>query len=105
MDRAGCTTPARRLVAAAGLLVMAGCIVVPRTQQIYDADCQVMRHSMTLEAGVVGNLGGCRANECAALLATYGIVAAASLVVSGSIVVVGNVVYWIERQGPCPTRG
>jgi hypothetical protein len=84
-------------------LLLAACVAVPRTTEYYDEQCQVESRYMTLEAEQVGTLGGCANNDCAALLAAYGIVAAASVVVSGSVVVVGNVVYWVERRAACLT--
>ena len=35
------------------------------------------------------------------MLASAGLVTAASAVVSGSIALVGNVIYWFEKQGRC----
>jgi hypothetical protein len=81
--------------------LLAGCIMVPVTHEVYDRDCQVNAHHMTLEAVQVGAIAHCRGDECAALLVFVGATAAASAVVSGSIVVVGNVVYWFEKQGRC----
>ena len=80
---------------------VAGCIVVPQTQAVYDPDCKVMTHQVTLETAVLGGFTRCYGDGCAAMLATLGFVTAASVVVSGSIAVVGNAVYWIERQGNC----
>jgi hypothetical protein len=82
-------------------LLTAGCIVVPQTQAVYDPDCKVMTHQVTLETAVVGGFTRCAGDGCAAMLATMGFVTAASVLVSGSIAVVGNAVYWIERQGQC----
>ncbi len=76
-------------------------MVVPRTDSVYDAGCQMQRRQMTLEVHQVGAFGGCSNDGCTALLVAAGVVAAASAVVSGSIAVVGNMVYWIERQGQC----
>ncbi len=90
-----------RLVLVTGLGVLAGCIVVPQTQAVYDPDCKVMTHQVTLETAVMGGFTHCSGDACAAMLATLGFVTAASVVVSGSIAVVGNAVYWIERQGSC----
>ena len=52
----------------------------------------------------IGGLHNCGGDACAALLASLGVVAAASAVVSGSIVIVGNIVYWFERQQGCPAN-
>lgn len=89
------------LLGLLGLCCLAGCIMVPVTHEVYDRDCQVNAHHMTLEAVQVGAIARCRGDECAAMLVFVGATAAASAVVSGSIVVVGNVVYWFEKQGRC----
>lgn len=83
------------------VFVLAGCVVVPRTVENYDPQCQVVARHMTLEAWQVASLGGCSNEGCVVLLAAAGVTAAASAVVSGSIAVVGNAVYWLERQGRC----
>jgi hypothetical protein len=85
--------------ALAGLLT--ACVVVPRTDTVFDPDCQMHRRQMTLEVQQIGVFRGCVNDGCAALLVGAGVVVAASAVVSGSIAVVGNVVYWIEQQGQC----
>ncbi len=91
----------KALCAAALAATLAGCIMVPVTREVYDRDCQVNAHHMTLEAVQVGAIARCQGDEGAALLVFVGATAAASAVVSGSIVVVGNVVYWFEKQGRC----
>ena len=88
----------RTLAAAARLLsplLLAACIVVPRTTTSYDPNCSVATRHVELEAKQIALLGSCRdGGECTALLVVTGVVGAASAVVSGSIYVVGNVVYW-----------
>ncbi len=83
------------------LPVLAGCIVVPQTREVYDPECRVLTRQMTLEAAYVGGFQRCGGEGCLALLTAAGAVTAASAVVSGSIALVGNVVYWFERQGQC----
>lgn len=90
-------TAAALLLALAG----AGCIVVPQTREVYDADCRVLTRQVTLEVAVVGGLHSCAGDACLAMLVSAGVVTAASAVVSGSIALVGNVAYWFERQGRC----
>ena len=80
---------------------LTACIVVPRTTQTYDPDCQIYVRQMTLEAQQIGYFAGCANDGCVVLLATAGVIAAGSAVVSGSIAVVGNVVYWAEKQQRC----
>jgi hypothetical protein len=83
-------------------LLLEACIVVPRTVTAYDPECRTYTHQMTLEVAVLGGFQNCAGDACAALLASLGVVAAASAVVSGSIVLAGNMVYWFERQQGCP---
>ena len=90
-------------VCGALLLLLAGCIVVPRSTQVYDPQCRAYVKQVVLEAEVIGAIGHCSNDGCAVMLASMGIVSAASAVVSGSVAVIGNIVYWAERQGRCPT--
>lgn len=83
-------------------LVLAGCIVVPRTADVYDPACRTYVRQMVLETTVVGGMGACHNEGCAVMLASLGIISAATAVVSGSVALVGNIVYWVERQGQCP---
>lgn len=97
--------PLHRKAAALRTALMAasltGCIVVPQTQTVYDPDCKMHVHQVTLEAAYLGGFQRCYGDGCVAMLAAVGVVTAASVVVSGSIAIVGNIVYWIERQGRC----
>lgn len=86
------------------MLVLAGCIVVPQTQSVYDPECRTVTRQVTLEAAYIGGFHSCAGEGCVAMLAAAGFVTAASVVVSGSIAIVGNVAYWLERQGRCPGR-
>jgi len=83
------------------VLLLPGCIYLPRTTVVYDQDCRIEARHMTLEMTQIGALGHCSGSQCAQLLVAAGAVAAASAVVSGSIVVTGNIVYWFEKQGRC----
>ena len=98
--------PLRCLAASLRMALMAaslaGCIVVPQTQMVYDPECKMHTRQVTLEAAYLGGFQRCYGDGCVAMLAAAGVVTAASVVVSGSIAIVGNVVYWIERQGRCP---
>lgn len=101
------TMPRRlvRALAALAVWALAGCVVVPVTRDVYDPDCRLMRREVTLEAAMLGQFHSCSGQECSALLATLGVVSAATLVVSGSLAVVGNVVYWLEHEANCRRRG
>ncbi|MDE1929217.1 MAG: hypothetical protein KGI36_18725, partial [Burkholderiales bacterium] len=70
---------------AAALLaaLLAGCIVVPQTREVYDAGCRVTTKEITLQTAVVGQLAGCRGDGCLAVLTAVGVITAASAVVSG----------------------
>lgn len=94
--------PTRAASVLAATWLLAGCVVVPRTADVYDPHCQTYVKQVVLEAEVIGAIGGCHNDGCAVMLASMGIIAAASAVVSGSIAVVGNIVYWAERRGQCP---
>lgn len=97
-------TPGRRSTALllAAVLGLQACIVVPRTTTRYDPDCQLVSRHVELEVTQIAALGICHSGpECSAVLATAGVVTAASAVISGSIAIVGNVAYWLERQGQC----
>ncbi len=82
-------------------LLLSACVVVPRTEIVFDDDCKILRRQMVLDVHQIGYFGGCANEGCATLLVATGVVAAASAVVSGSIAVVGNAVYWLERRGQC----
>ena len=90
-----------RCVVLLTALFLQSCIVVPRTETVYDEQCQTYARQMTLTPVQLGYFGSCAGRDCAYLLAALGAVAAASLVVSGSIAVAHNTVYWVEKQGKC----
>jgi len=90
-----------RAIALSLAATLSACVYVPRTTEVYDAQCQILARYMTLDMQQVGGFGGCSNQGCAVLLVTLGAVTMASAVVSGSIVVAGNVVYWFERRGQC----
>lgn len=87
-----------RLLAAC---LLSSCVVVPRTEIVFDDECKVLRRRMVLDMHQIGVFGGCSNDGCVALLVGAGVVTAGSAVVWGSIAMVGNVVYWLERQGQC----
>lgn len=91
--------------AGGAALALAGCIVVPRTADVYDPHCGTYVRQVVLEAEVVGAIGHCHNDGCAAMLAAMGIISAASAVVSGSVAIAGNIAYWVERRGRCPDPG
>ena len=99
--------PARPLLALAltsGLCaLLGGCIVVARSADVYDPTCRTAVKQVVLETEVVGAIGGCRNDGCLVMLASMGIVSAASAVVAGSVAIVGNIAYWVERGGQCPS--
>ena len=101
------TRPALVRRAAAALAVLAalslgGCIVVARTADVYDPTCRTYIKQVVLEAEVIGAIGHCHNESCGVMLASMGIISAASALVAGSVAIVGNIVYWAERKGRCP---
>ena len=95
---------AERAVCWAAAALLAGCIVLPQTETVYDPDCKMHTRQVTLQAAYLGGFQSCAGEGCAAMLATMGIVTAASVVVSGSIALIGNVVYFMELQARCQRR-
>ncbi|MBK7061747.1 MAG: hypothetical protein IPH51_15005 [Rubrivivax sp.] len=93
--------------ALAGLLglLLAGCIVLPRSAEVYDPQCRTYVKQVVLEAAEIGGIGHCVNDGCVVILASLGIITAASAVVSGSVAVIGNIAYWVERRGQCPPVG
>jgi hypothetical protein len=91
-----------RLPALVALLLLGGCIVVPRATEVYDPQCRTLVRQVVLETAVIGTIAHCHNDGCAVMLASLGIVSAASAVVSGSVAFIGNIVYWAERRGQCP---
>jgi hypothetical protein len=83
------------------LPTLQGCVYLPTTTVVYDADCQVTARRMVLQPVQIAAIGGCSNEGCAALLVAAGATAAVSAVISETIVVAGNVVYWFEKQGHC----
>ncbi|MEX8503212.1 MAG: hypothetical protein AB3X41_09260 [Leptothrix ochracea] len=81
--------------------LLEACVMVPSSKPYYDADCHVTSKQFELEPVMLEGMQHCHGEDCAALLAATGIVAAASAVISGSIMVLGNVAYWLERQEHC----
>jgi hypothetical protein len=81
--------------------LLQGCMVLPKTEQVYDRDCQMAAKHMTLEAVQVAAIQGCANEGCVALVVAATAVTAASAIVSGTIVLAGNVAYWFERNAQC----
>jgi hypothetical protein len=81
--------------------VVQACVYLPRTTQVFDAECQVMVNHMVLEGGQVAAIQHCQNQGCVALIVGASVVTAATVIVSGTIVVAGNVAYWFERKARC----
>ena len=96
-----CKADMNRLRLLIVVMGLQGCVYLPRTKEVYDADCHIVAKHMEMQAVQIGTIAGCSNEGCAAALVAVGAAAAASAVVSGSIVVAGNVVYWFEKQGRC----
>ena len=93
---------AQALLAACLPLLLSGCIVVARSADVYDPVCKTTVKQVVLETEVVGAMAPCRNDGCLVVLASMGIISAASAVVAGSVAIVGNIAYWVERGGQCP---
>jgi hypothetical protein len=91
----------RPLLTLGLLALLQACMVVPRTTQVYDPECQLVSNHMVLEAVQVAAIHQCANQGCVALVVGAGIVSAASVVISGSIVVAGNIAYWFEKHSQC----
>ena len=91
----------KKLAGAAAVLLLAGCVLVPRTVHHYDPQCGVTVRHMELQPVQIASIQHCVNDGCLVLLAAAGATAAASAVISGSITIVGNVVYWLERPAGC----
>ncbi|MBI4998163.1 MAG: hypothetical protein HZC22_14975 [Rhodocyclales bacterium] len=81
--------------------LLPSCIVVPRTVEVYDPECQVVARHMDLQAVQIGYISRCSNQGCAALIVAAAATVTATAIISGSIVVIGNTVYWFEKQGRC----
>ncbi len=92
---------ARLLLVMLPLGWLQACVFVPRTTQVYDAQCRMLSRHMVLQEVQVAAIGGCQNDGCVALVLAAGVVSAASAVVSGTIVISGNIAYWLEKQAQC----
>ena len=61
-------TAIRSLAAAALMLLLQACIVVPQTREFYDANCQVLTKEIVLETAVIGQFRGCGGDACLGML-------------------------------------
>ncbi len=90
-----------RSVSLGLLALLQACMVVPRTTQVYDPECQLVSNHMVLQEVQVAAIHQCANQGCIALIVGASVVTAASLIISGSIVVAGNIAYWFEKQAQC----
>jgi hypothetical protein len=81
--------------------LLQSCIVVPRTIEVYDPECQVVARHMDLQTVQVGYISRCSNESCAALVVAAAATVTVTAIISGSIVVIGNTAYWFEKQGRC----
>ncbi|CAH9052748.1 hypothetical protein PSECIP111854_01034 [Pseudoalteromonas sp. CIP111854] len=80
---------------------LSGCIFVPKEVTYFDEQCQTFSKKAVLDTQNAMQLQECDSRTCGFMLASAGLVSAASVVVSGSVVVMKNVVYWHENQRDC----
>ena len=81
--------------------LLQSCIVVPRTIEVYDPECQVVARHMDLQTVQVGYISRCSNESCAALVVAAAATVTVTAIISGSIVVIGNTAYWFQKQGRC----
>ncbi len=82
-------------------LLLCSCVILPRTTEVYNADCKYIAKQSELKPIYVTALGGCKDEQCAGVLVFAGAATAISAVISGSIVMVENIVYWLEKPEDC----
>ncbi|MBD1584626.1 hypothetical protein [Pseudoalteromonas sp. S16_S37] len=92
------------LLASSLITLLSGCIFVPKDITYFNEQCQTFNKKAVLDTTTAVRLQNCSDHTCALMLASTGVVSAASLVVSGSIVVVKNVVYWKENRSDCKSQ-
>ncbi|BBN83548.1 hypothetical protein PA25_35330 [Pseudoalteromonas sp. A25] len=91
----------RVLLASSLLTLVSGCIFVPKEITYFNEQCQTFNKKSVLDTKTAVRLQDCHDHTCSVMLASAGLVSAASLVVSGSIVVVKNIVHWKENRSDC----
>jgi len=94
----------KTLITTLLFILLAGCVYVPENSHSYDEKCNVMRKHKVLKLEQAIPMTNCSNEACALLMASYGLVTAASFVVSGSVVVISNTVYWLEKPSHCKTN-
>jgi len=94
----------RRILPWLCAALLQSCIVVPRTIEVYDPECQIVARHMDLQTVQIGYISRCSNEGCAALIVAAAATVTATAIISGSIVVIGNTVYWFEKQGRCNPR-
>ena len=95
-----CARHCKTIWLLAGIALLSGCIVTPRTVHDSDhGDCRLVTRKWELETSMVG-AGACTNEACVAALLALPVVSGA---ISGSIVIVGNTLHWLEAQGRCST--
>lgn len=94
----------KTLITTLLLTLLMGCVYVPENTHSYDEKCNVMRKKKVLALEEAIPMANCSNEACALLMASYGVVSAASFVVSGSIVVISNTVYWLEKPSNCELK-
>jgi hypothetical protein len=51
------------------VLALQACVFLPRTAEVYDADCQIAARHMVLQPVQIASISGCNNQGCAILLA------------------------------------
>jgi hypothetical protein len=95
------STSFKHLLLVAVFTPLSGCVYLPSTTTVYNAECQTYERHLRLERQQISALEACQGDACKGALIAFGAITAATAIVSGSIVVLGNAAYWLEEQGLC----
>ena len=96
-------SPGLIILLAPVLLLLTGCVFLPKVDEEKVPKCQLYTRELTVGAlefePDFGNVQS--GSDFVAVLTGYAAIGAVSGIVSGSIVVTGNTIHWIEREGTC----
>ena len=101
----------RLIISGLLLLLLIGCVYVPKQVTQYDEECNIELKKYVLTrtdihpTQVYIGINRCSDEACVALflggIVGYSLIGPVSALVSGSIVITGNTIHWLERQGQC----
>jgi hypothetical protein len=91
----------KHAAAAATVLTLSGCLVLPKVDMNQPVPCPLVTREVTLDTVQLGRISHCYGDACLLQLTAGTVVFAASALVSGSVALVGNTIHWIERTSKC----